>query len=83
MYLPDLPQAADQDLLDSLDREFTYAFGGCTIIREWEFVRLAAAGDGVGIIRADPDARAATKDGERSCVLLSLTRQIISSTEQR
>ena len=33
MYLPDLPQAADQDLLDSLDREFTYAFGGCTIIR--------------------------------------------------
>jgi len=33
VYLPDLPQAADQDLLDSLDREFTYAFGGCTIIR--------------------------------------------------
>ncbi len=33
MYLPDLPRAAYQDLLDTLDREFTYAFGGCTIVR--------------------------------------------------
>ena len=33
MYLPDLPQAAYQDLLESLEREFTHAFGGCTIIR--------------------------------------------------
>ena len=34
MYLPDLPRAAYQDLLDTLDREFTYAFGGCTIVRD-------------------------------------------------
>ena len=33
MYLPDLPRPAYQELLDSLDREFTYAFGGCTIVR--------------------------------------------------
>lgn len=33
VYLPDLPRPAYQDLLDSLDREFTYAFGGCTIAR--------------------------------------------------
>jgi hypothetical protein len=33
VFLPDLPQAPYQELLDSLDREFTYAFGGCTIIR--------------------------------------------------
>jgi len=33
VYLPDLPRPAYQELLDSLDREFTYAFGGCTIIR--------------------------------------------------
>jgi hypothetical protein len=33
VYLPDLPQAAYEDLLDTLDREFTYAFGGCTILR--------------------------------------------------
>ncbi len=33
MYLPDLPRDAYQDLLDTFDREFTYAFGGCTIIR--------------------------------------------------
>jgi hypothetical protein len=33
VYLPDLPKAAYEDLLDALDREFTYAFGGCTIVR--------------------------------------------------
>jgi hypothetical protein len=33
VYLPDLPRSAYQDLLISLDREFTHAFGGCTIIR--------------------------------------------------
>ena len=33
MYLPDLPRPAYQDLLDAFDREFTYAFGGCTVIR--------------------------------------------------
>lgn len=32
VYLPDLPRAAYQDLLDALTREFTYTFGGCTII---------------------------------------------------
>lgn len=32
MYLPDLPNQAYRDLLDTLDREFTYAFGGCTIL---------------------------------------------------
>jgi hypothetical protein len=33
VYLPDLPQPAYEDLLDTLDREFTYTFGGCTIVR--------------------------------------------------
>ena len=33
VYLPDLPQAAYQELLDTLDREFTYAFGGCSVVR--------------------------------------------------
>ena len=33
VYLPDLPRPAYQDLLAELDREFTYTFGGCTIIR--------------------------------------------------
>jgi hypothetical protein len=32
VYLPDLPRAAYRDLLDTFDREFTYAFGGCTIV---------------------------------------------------
>jgi len=32
VYLPDLPKPAYQDLLDTLGQEFTYTFGGCTII---------------------------------------------------
>ena len=32
VYLPDLPQQAYADLLDALDQEFTYTFGGSTII---------------------------------------------------
>jgi hypothetical protein len=32
VYLPDLPQVAYQDLLATLEREFTYTFGGCTIV---------------------------------------------------
>ncbi len=30
-YIPDRPSDAYQHLLEALDREFTYAFGGCTI----------------------------------------------------
>jgi len=33
VYLPDLPKQAYQDLLEALDREFTYTFGGATIVR--------------------------------------------------
>jgi hypothetical protein len=33
LYLPDLPTAAYQNLLEGFDQEFTYAFGGCTIVR--------------------------------------------------
>jgi hypothetical protein len=33
VYLPDLPKRSYQDLLRALDREFTYTFGGCTIVR--------------------------------------------------
>ena len=42
VYLPDLPKASYQDLLDALDREFTFAFGGCTILRGLEGSYLAA-----------------------------------------
>jgi hypothetical protein len=33
VYLPDLPAQAYRELLDALDREFTYAFGGCSILQ--------------------------------------------------
>ena len=33
VYLPDLPAQAYRALLEALDREFTYAFGGCSILQ--------------------------------------------------
>ena len=57
VYLPDLPKAAYQDLLDALDGEFTFAFGGCTIIRGLDGSYLARSGiklqDRVTIIYTD------------------------------
>ena len=31
IYLPDLPTPAYQELLERLERELTYTFGGCTL----------------------------------------------------
>ena len=57
MYLPDLPKPAYQDLLDALDREFTYTFGGCTIIYGLDGSYLSRAGlklrDRVNLIYTD------------------------------
>ncbi len=44
VYLPDLPRAAYQDLLNELAQEFTYIFGGCTIIRGLDGGYLSQAG---------------------------------------
>jgi hypothetical protein len=32
-YLPDLPSPPYQELLTALEQEFTYTFGGCTLVR--------------------------------------------------
>lgn len=57
VYLPDLPQAIYQDLLGALTREFTYAFGGCTIIRDLDGSYLSSAGipvqDRINLIYTD------------------------------
>jgi hypothetical protein len=44
IYLPDLPKQAYQDLLNAFDQEFTYTFGGCTIIRGLDGSYLSDAG---------------------------------------
>jgi 3'-phosphoadenosine 5'-phosphosulfate sulfotransferase (PAPS reductase)/FAD synthetase len=57
VYLPDLPSAAYQDLLNELAQEFTYAFGGCTIIRGLDGSYLSQAGlqiqDRINLIYTD------------------------------
>jgi hypothetical protein len=44
VYLPDLPRVIYQDLLATLTREFTYTFGGCTIIGGIDGSYLSRAG---------------------------------------
>lgn len=57
VYLPDLPRASYRDLLSALTQEFTYTFGGCTIIRSLDGSYLSQAGspiqDRINLIYTD------------------------------
>ena len=57
VYLPDLPRAAYQDLLSALGQEFTYTFGGCTVVRGLDGSYLSQAGaqiqDRINLIYTD------------------------------
>ena len=44
VYVPDLPQATYQNLLDALAQEFTYTFGGAAIMRGLDGRYLSRAG---------------------------------------
>lgn len=57
VYLPDLQRPVYQDLLTALTREFTYTFGGCTIIGGLDGSYLSPAGlhiqDRINLIYTD------------------------------
>ena len=57
VYVPDLPAAAYRNLLLSLEEEFTYAFGGCTIVRGLDGSYLSLQGvktpDRINLIYTD------------------------------
>ena len=61
VYVPDLPSPAYQNLLDALEREFTYTFGGCTIVRGLHGSYLSEGGlplyDRVNLIYTDASIR--------------------------
>lgn len=44
VYLPDLPKAVYQDLLNALIQEFTHGFGGCTLLRDLDGRYLSRLG---------------------------------------
>lgn len=56
-YIPDLTSTAYSELLFSFEREFTYAFGGCTTVRGLEGSYLSQDGrvilDRVNLIYTD------------------------------
>ncbi len=45
VYIPDLPAAEYQNLLNSFESEFTYAFGGSSVLRGLEGCYLSMSGD--------------------------------------
>ena len=45
VYIPDVPSSGYQNLLDSLQKEFTYAFGGSSVVRGLQGCYLSRAGD--------------------------------------
>ena len=57
VYIPDLPTAAYRNLLRSFAEEFTYAFGGCTVVTGLEGSYLSKTGamipDRINLIYAD------------------------------
>jgi hypothetical protein len=57
VYVPDLPSAQYHNLLLSFQEEFTYVFGGCTIVRGLDGSYLSRAGmktpDRINLIYAD------------------------------
>lgn len=57
VYLPDLPNAIYRDILQTFSREFTSAFGGCTIIKGLEGSYLSHQGqvisDRINLIYTD------------------------------
>ena len=57
VYVPDRPASRYLHLLLSFEEEFTYAFGGCTILRELDGSYLSRTGaktpDRINVIYAD------------------------------
>jgi len=57
VYVPDLPVPHYRNLLLSFEEEFTYAFGGCTIVRGLDGRYISRAGvktpDRINLIYAD------------------------------
>jgi hypothetical protein len=61
VYIPDLPYPAYQNLLETLEQEFTYTFGGCTIVRGLHGSYLSNTGlpvqDRINVIYTDASIR--------------------------
>jgi hypothetical protein len=45
VYVPDLPAQGYRALLEALEREFSFTFGGCTIVHGLDGRYLSQAGD--------------------------------------
>ena len=86
VYLPDLPRLSYQDLLDALTSEFTYAFGGCTIIRGLDGSYLSEAElpvqDRINLIYTDTPYTFADNFDAVSAYVDKLNRAALAALEE-
>ena len=95
VYLPDPSQLEYENLLRSLEEEFTYAFGGCTTMRALQGSYLSNAGeqvpDRINLIYSDVplslstrfDAVADYAETVKRAVIEALTEEaVLISVEQ-
>ena len=83
LYLPDPHSPEYEDLLRSLTEEFTYAFGGCSIVRGLERSYLSALGirisDRINIIYSDVPLILATDFGLVAAYVRELKRAAMNA----
>jgi len=86
LYLPDVPRPEYHDLLVSLEHEFTYTFGCCSLLRGLDGNYLAKNGqlirDRVNILYTDIDLIIATEFAQISTYTDALRRIAFRSLDE-
>ena len=82
VYVPDVPTPAYQDLVEELRREFTYAFGGTTMVRGLSGTYLSRTGliieDRMNLVYSDADL-----DFESDAVLIGRYSEAVQHAAYR
>lgn len=86
VYIPDLPSAEYQNLLISFEAEFTYAFGGSSMLRGLEGCYLAARGeriwDRVNLIYSDAPVALSTNAASVAAYVRQLKRATMEALSE-
>ena len=86
VYLPDLPSSEYQNLLRSFEEEFTYSFGGCSIVRGLEGSYLSASGkripDRINVLYSDAPLALSTNFGSVAAYVGELKRAAMEALSE-
>jgi len=86
VYLPDLPSPEYQNLLRSFEEEFTYAFGGASIVRGLEGSYLSESGeripDRINLLYSDAPLALSTDFASLAAYVRELRRAAIEALSE-